>query len=368
MPRDLVWTMLAAARGDPPAIPSVKLKEILKKFRMHMKAQGGIVKLIHKFQSPDGGITDDNMRLLIQECTGAGHMLQISDEDVNRVRTFGVTPANKYSLPPPALSLPVPPSFLPIPLPSPTFRLKSSISRMHICADAQNTRLHVHTLKRMHTHKTRARTHALAHTGGGAQANVQMYTKEGFVDYAATNSNKQIDPEAMANAIARWARDQELSKNLLEAKYKEMKASGRTPSAASTLPAAFGQTKSANIGAASSIASAPQNWLESWFNCTACCSATSNQAELRDQNFKGIPPPHSVVLAVQPNLHTSSPALSSASRHSFQSSPLGPDANPWGSNAMYSSITSSSPSRHRMPPQINSPPRDGKVRPYFDGH
>ena len=62
----------------------------------------------------------------------------------------------------------------------------------------------------------------------------------------------------------RWARDQELSKNLLEAKYKEMKASGRTPSAASTLPAAFGQTKSANIGAASSIASAPQNWLESW--------------------------------------------------------------------------------------------------------
>lgn len=142
----------------------------------------------------------------IQECTGAGHMLQISDEDVNRVRTFGVTPANKYSLPPPALSLPVPPSFLPIPLPSPTFRLKSSISRMHICADAQNTRLHVHTLKRMHTHKTRARTHALAlaHTGGGAQANVQMYTKEGFVDYAATNSNKQIDPEAMANAIARY--------------------------------------------------------------------------------------------------------------------------------------------------------------------
>ena len=45
---------------------------------------------------------------------------------------------------------------------------------------------------------------ALAHTGGGAQANVQMFTKEGFVDYAATNSNKHIDPEAMANAIARY--------------------------------------------------------------------------------------------------------------------------------------------------------------------
>ena len=88
MLRDLMWAMSVGDRDGGGTLSKHELRGILGKFRIHMKSAGGIVSLVEKYASGKAELSDDNMRLLMAEVTGAPADV-ITADDVKRVRQLG---------------------------------------------------------------------------------------------------------------------------------------------------------------------------------------------------------------------------------------------------------------------------------------